>query len=83
MFYWFYYVSNTGVKALNGRISSPAGFEVFTALKIQVEVVWVVTPCTNVSEVHAASIFRANFSLKLGTLYADSFVLMICVCCQF
>jgi hypothetical protein len=39
MFYWFYYVSNTGVKALNGRISSPAGFEVFTALKIQVEVV--------------------------------------------
>jgi hypothetical protein len=39
-----------------------ASFEAFSAVMFQVEVSWVVTPCsvvvgTNVSEVHAASIF--------------------------
>jgi hypothetical protein len=43
------------------NITSLANFEAFTAM-LQVEVVWVVTPCSVVvgyqrSEVHAASIF--------------------------
>jgi len=33
--------------------------EVFTAVKTQVKVFWVVTPCS-VSEDHAASIFRVK-----------------------
>jgi hypothetical protein len=43
-------------------------FEVFTAVKIQVEVFWIVTPCGVVteyqlSEVHATSIFSTSETL--------------------
>jgi hypothetical protein len=36
-------------------------FEAFTAVKIQVEVFWIVTPCSVVLEVHTASIFRVSY----------------------
>jgi hypothetical protein len=49
-------------------------FEAFTAVMFQVEVFWTETPCSvvagyNVSEVHAASIFRVKRSRPTTTLH--------------
>jgi hypothetical protein len=43
---------------------SVGSFEDFTAMMFQVEVLWVVTPCSVFVEVHAASIFRQHGTLK-------------------
>jgi len=43
------------------KSSTNERFELFTAVKVQVEVFWVVTSWdTNVSEIHADSIFRVK-----------------------